>query len=508
MMAVVAVVLVALALPRAASAQFVAGGAGLEAVAEEKAGATDVRGRLSASSTYYAESADDVTGESASPFALLFSDLRARLSATRLGRVRWGATLDARVRVASDDRAARGAVGGSETDLGEAFVMRRSGKTDVVFGRQLVREADAITVDGVRVEWQAGGTTRGGLFLGASPNPYSRSLGNDYATSDEELRGITDLPIAAGAYAAYRTTRAHGSVAAAALHPRDADPADDDPLRAFAAAQGYLRVRDGLDLHHYAVVEAAGELAGEVSLLQAGFTWRPRSAWLVEAGVSRQSTRAIALYLRELLERPESELLPGAPPPGAPLKANLTLARVGTDEARARATWSTLDRRGHVYAEARVRSRDALDDPLLPPELAVLPADRQLDLTAGVRRRQALRGFSLAANVVSIRGDRADSLHLSARAHRSLLHDRLELEFELARVAWEDLCDPAAMDPTCTGTSTGTTLRAGAFAIYQQSRRLWFLADVRLATTSGEAGGVTRPDVASRALFARAQYSF
>lgn len=483
--------------PRLASAQFATRGEDVEEPAEPPADDTEIRGRVSTSGVYYGES----SAEGASPQRLLYTDVRGRVEAEHIEGGAWAALGDLRLRLAADDRAARGWLGGNEVDLKELSATRRGATVDLTLGRLIVREADATTIDGVRVAWRAAPEWELGGFAGMFPSPFARSLEHDYAADDANLRGVTGLPVAAGSWAGYRYRTVHGSVGAAAILPRDADPTEPDPTRVFVTSQGYWRLGKGTDVFHYGVFDLAGEAGAQLLNLQLGLHWRPAPRLLVEGGYSHMSTYALALYVRDLLEEPST--IAGAPP-----QQNLVLMRMGADEARAGANYTFLEQRVDVHGELRYRRRESIapDDPLLPPELADLPADTQWDLSAGVRQRRSLGGWTLGANATLIRGDRTSSTFGTLRGTRTFWGDRLDLDADVTYIDYADAC--SATDPTCTGTSSGATFRAGATLVYRRDRHWLALADYHLALNSSRSATTVRPDLTSHTLFARIQYSF
>lgn len=495
-----------LATPAAARAQFVTSGANLEGDAQQIVEDTRWTGRVSLGGVYYTEAADD-DGPAASPQDLLYSDLRARVEAEHIKGGRWDGLGDLRLRFADDARSARGWVGGNELDLRELYFARRGRSADVAVGRQIVREVDATTIDGVRVIYHPRGAWEFGAFAGMFPNPFSRDFATDYATSDLERRTITDYPAATGAWGAYRYRFVYGSIGAGAILPRDAEPSDDDPARIFVTSNGYWRLAQGLSVFHYGVYDVTGGAGAQLMNLQVMVHYRPRPRLLLEAGASHMGTYALELYVRDLLEQPD--LVPGR------TQTNLVLLRVGSDEARAGATYSIVEKRVDVFGQVRYRRRESLVDAdaaaMLPPAILNLQPDEQWDISAGVRQRESLAGWTLGANAAVIRGDRTDTTFLVARGQRSLLKGRLDLDLDLAYVAYDDTCPantPMVTDPTCTGNSSGTTLRGGASVIWRRDRHWLVLGDYHYAMNDATVGTTVQPGIDSHTLFLRAQYSF
>ncbi|HEU5060787.1 MAG TPA: hypothetical protein VFU21_29860, partial [Kofleriaceae bacterium] len=432
--------LISVAAPAAARAQGEV--AGTEAASEPE---PFVRGTISASGFYYTESASVAPedNEQASPEPLAYTDERVRLETGNLAGG-WGGLGDFRLRLTRGELAARGFEGGGEAHLREAFVVRRGERVDVALGRQILRDVDAIRIDGatVRVKppgsrWELGGF--GGLY----PSPFSRSLATDYPDD----RTGADLPVAGGGFAAYNTVRNHGGLGLGVVAPRDPDLVDPEPIRAFVSSNGYHLLSDRLDLFHTLVADAAGRGAGELPSAMLGASWRATDRLRIEAGASHMSTFAVEIYVRDLLEKPDPE-----PDAGAPVQNNLTLVRIGNDEGRLGANLS-LPRRVDVWSQARVRRREALLDAEVPMEIAALPADTQIDLSGGVRQKDSLLGLDLTASGVAIRGRRTASSFATLRIRRDFFGGQLGPELEATYVLYRDRCDEG--DPTCTGDLAG-----------------------------------------------------
>ena len=99
---------------------------------------------------------------------------------------------------------ARGYSGGREYDLRELWAGRRGDHIDFAFGRLLIRESDALRIDGARLWWRFSESWQATVFGGLYPNPFARTLTDDYL-SKNALAG------AAGANIAYNYPRIWGS---------------------------------------------------------------------------------------------------------------------------------------------------------------------------------------------------------------------------------------------------------------------------------------------------------
>ncbi len=493
----------------AASAQFVTSGADLDAPAGEAIDETAYKGRLMASGTYYGESSNAAvdplanTGDDpASDQALLYTDLRGRIEAAHIQGGKWDAAGDFRIRYADGADASRGWLGGSESDLREAFILRRGGKTDVSIGRLVVRDVDATTIDGLRVTHRRSPGFELGAFAGVYPNPFSRDVATDYP----EGRALGDLPLGAGAWAGYRSPRAHGAIGAAVLLPRDPDDVDPEPTRAFLTANGYFRVRPGFDVYHYGVVDVAGR--GGVQLLngQLGVRWRKSPELLLEAAVSHLSTYAIELYVRDYLENPDAAPMPMR------IQNNLFVARMASDEGRGGATYTLRQAKVDVFGQVRYRRRATIASDELPMEIAALPPDTQIDVSGGARKRDAFLKTTVTANLIYITGDWTSTWALTGRLSRGFRDDRVAAELDVSYLKYDDAC-PATGDPACMGTATGSSTEFGGNLVWRRDRHWMFLGDyhysTNAATTEPVPGTTTdEPTITGHSLFVRGQYSF
>ncbi|MBI4511357.1 MAG: hypothetical protein HY698_17120 [Deltaproteobacteria bacterium] len=495
--------------PALAYAQFVRKEETQEKGTREQEKETELRGRLSTTAVYYGEWAGSRDGESgeaaategpASPEQLLFTDLRARIEALSVNGGPLRGTVDFRLRPALRGVASRGYLGGREEDLREAHVGLSGARSSLTVGRLIVPEVDSLSVDGLRASFQRGGSWEGGVLVGAYPSPLSRSVRTDYPKG----RGLLDLPLAGGAWVAYRSGRTHGTVGGAALLPRDEralGPDDGEPARGMITSSGHVRISRGVDAFHYLVGDVAGDAAGELVHLQLGLQLRPLEQLLLEGGISRVSTRQLRIYVADLLETADPSVPPGAPP-----QANLALVRVGTEEARAGASYLFLRSKVDVGAHVRVRRREALGSDVLPTTTPALGPDQLLDMSLGIRRRHWLRGWSLGGNVVDIRGGRSRHSQLALKGFREFLDERLELELTVSYVDFADRCGDDG--PTCTGTLSGRVLRGGATVAFRAGGHWSCLGDLQLGIQSSSGAPGKEPWIMASGLLLRVQYSY
>ena len=458
----------------------------------------EIDGRVSTTATLYSESASGEAtpgNELAAPEDLMFTDLRARASVARDDDRGLKGLADFRTRLTGDELGARGYTGGSEYHLRRAYLEQRNKTTRFAAGRQLIGEADAIRIDGITANFDAGGRWRYGAFAGAFPNPFSRSLDTDY----KGIGSASRVPVAGGAHASYKAKTTYGSLAAATVVPRENDVESPEPVRVFVAASGYTRLTPDIDFIHYGVFNLTGVGGAQVVSAQGTANWRASRRVRLSLGASRMSTYAVELYVRDLLETedPQAEA-------GAPVQNNLALVRIANTELRAAATLRIGDR-SDIFAHVRGRQRGALAATELPMEIAALDAESQVDVGGGARRRDLVAKIELAARGAFISGTRTRSSYGNLSARRSWFRSRLMSELVIGFIRFRDNCGEGEI--ACTGTSIGTTVRGGGTLIYR-TRHILFLGDYRAARLTSRVGGESQPTITSHSVLARAQYSF
>jgi hypothetical protein len=261
-------------------------------------------------------------------------------------------------------------------------------------------------------------------------------------------------------------------------------------------------VLDDLDLFHYAAADLAGTAGFEPLNAHIGASWRATSRLRVELALAHMSTHALEIYARDLLETadPEAE-------PGAPAQNNLSVIRMASDEGRVGLN-ASLPARLSVHGELRVRARETLADTQLPMEIASIGADRQLELSAGLRQRRSILSVDLGGDVVVVRGDRTQSRFVTGRLQRDVAGGRMGGEVELSRIDYDDRCPGSSRDPTCTGSTSGATLRGGGTVRFAPERRWLVLVDYRAARNRSAREGTALPSIVSHSVFFRIQYAF
>jgi hypothetical protein len=518
----VAAALVALSLAAGgvARAQFVVSGDRLDQPAQQNVDETKLRGRLSFTTEVYKESSTPAAGTNseASPDTLFFGDVRARLEAEHIKGGKWNFTGDLRLRYTPNDfytnttsrlpgdtiTSSRGWYGGKEYELKEAYFMHRGVKADASVGRMILRDVDAMTVDGVALGVRKSPKIEYGLAAGAFPNPYSRSLTTDYSLPIDDTRTITEYPLAGAGWAGYRTAQAYGSFGVGAIFPRNKGSFKED-TRTFVTARGYTRFSPVLSLFHYLVFDFTGSAGKNLTNLQAGITWRPRPRLTMEIAYSHMSTYAIETFLRNLLEAPAATGVPGM------VLNNLDVARSAADEGRVGGDYSMLEKRIDVFAQVRYRRRGIIASPKLDTTIAALPADTQIDVSLGARKKRWIKGWDVGGTVAVIRGGRTSSNWAFLRGNRTFMDDRLDVDLDLGYIQYTDECGgtvAAPTDPTCVADSSGSTIRAGGSIVFRKSERWLVLADYHFGYNTGTQNNVARPAVTEHNGMLRAQYSF
>jgi hypothetical protein len=515
--AALAVILLA---PAAARAQFVSAGDKLSEPAAQNVEDTKLIGRLYATFGYYGESESSGDGMNASPDTLFWGDLRARLEADHISGGSFDFLGDFRLRFTPDEytvppvgttttpvTTSRGWIGGKEYDLRELFARYGGESASFSVGRMILRDLDAMTVDGASFAGRTSPSFEYGLAAGLFPNPYSRSLTTDYKFAADDSRSVTGYPAAVGAWGGYRYAQFYGSVGAGAIFPRNTSPGFKEDNRIFVTAHGYARVSPTVNFFHYGVVDAAGAAGAQLTNLQLGADWMATTPLRIELAYSHMSTYAIETYFRNYLEVVTDPAI---------VTNNLDVARMAADEGRLGANYdfgAGLD----MFGQLRYRRRDAIETSQLNPIVASLPAEAQVDVSAGVRKKNAVAGWELGGNAAYITGDRTTALYVTVHGTHSYLEDRMDLDLDLGYVNYKDAVTQLAVDPTgmmppvqTGGQASGSTLRAGGQVVFRQTDHWMYLADLHLGYNTSSTAALAPRDstiLETIGLF-RVQYSF
>jgi hypothetical protein len=481
---------------------------------------TLVQGSLTASSFYFREAGEPgstvggaVQPESASPFARLWTDLRAQLDARHVKGGRWDARLDGRVRFANDpddrqaftqdNRLQSGLFGGAEYELKELYAVRGGRRADLFVGRQVVADVAATKIDGVRLDYA--NSRRWTLlgFAGLYPRRGSRSLATDYPQALDRTGMATGgrvLPVAAGGGAAYRTSKSYGALGGAAIAVKGEKP------RVFVSANGYWRQGPRLDVWHYLVVDLYGSGGFALTNASAGVQWKPQPRLRASVAAHRVDTEALSLQIRDQLETVDT---------GGFVVNNVRAQRIESDSVRASLSGS-LGARSRYELTVGLAGRRRPGVTLTPT--VSLDATRSLDVTVQAVDRRFYGGLRMDLAVTRSVGvgqvSYARSNVLSGRlvGSRSWRDDRLEVQGELAYLSARDdnagtPCHPG--DPaTCYGSATTATLSATGL-VYARLARDWFanasLGYSRQAITLVQGA---QPPITSATGFARLGYRF
>ncbi len=481
------------------------------------------QGSLTASSFFFRESGGlgtlvpggTVQPESASPFARLFTDLRAQLEARHIKGGRWDARIDGRVRLANDaadrqlgtqdNRLQSGLFGGSEYELKELYAVRGGRRADLFVGRQVVADIAATRIDGVRVDYARSRRWTLLGFAGLYPRRGSRSLATDYPAARDRMGVLTGgrvLPVAVGGGAAYRSQKAYGALGGGTIALKGERP------RVFVSASGYWRQGPRLDVWHYLVLDLYGSGGVALTNASAGVQWKPQPRLRLSVAAHRIDTEALSLHVRDQLENVDT---------GGFVINNVKAQRIEADAVRA-ALSGSLGRRNRYELTVGLagRRRPAVE---LTPTVS-LPSSQSLDITVQAVDRRFYGGVRLDLAVTRAIGlgeasyARSNVLVARLGATRSWKDGRLEAQGELAYLSSAD--DNAGMscnlgDPsTCYGSANTSSLQAGALG-YWRFADAWYanasLGYGRQSITLAAPAG-TQPPIGSTTGFLRVGYRF
>lgn len=464
----------------------------------------DVSGRISLTGMVLRESQDETPDPrggnlpaDASPMTLLYGDLRGVVEGRHLpGGLAFKA--DLRLRLTSDfsqadailgtlSIGARGYSGGREYDLREAWIGHRGERFEIAAGRLLIPESDALRLDGVRLGWRFSGEWRASLYGGLYPDPYSRSVTDNY-------RSTSALAGAAGAAVAYDYPRIWGTASASAviaggpddggpIDPNGTTPVRTEAPRVYLTWTNYLRIASFLDLFHDLVVDVAGP-AGVVPTRADVLAHVHASRLQLVLGYGHLSALATEMYLSRLLQD-RQRFLPGT------VENNLIVQRTARDEGRIRADVRAAGHL-HVFGEGRIRRR-ALVEAGLDPNFPVADSPLAYEVGGGLRSAGDLAGMRIGAAFTYLRDFRAETKLVAIDAGRDLAGDRLSLD---AGFLWEGIrdggldaaapCDPAGqpLAPACFGRRSGSVYQGSLTLAARPTPRWFLLADYRLVVST------------------------
>lgn len=493
-----AVVLVALATPGVAAAQFVdrsivveppaptAGPADDGEPAPDRLGAEvepDLDVRLTLSSLLYrefgGEAAPWIDGGAApvdaSDRRRFFADLRGELTDRALGG---GAVrLDGRVRQAARGTQT-GAVGGDEYELRAASWERGLGPVTARLGRQLVEALGDSKLDGASLTAALGERWRATAAAGAYPQRGSRSLATDYPML-HDADGVETgrlVPVAGGAALSYQRPAWHGDLGALAMWAPTA-PADatDDGRRILVMASGYWRPGRAVDVYHHAQVEVVGPDGPHVTEATVGVdAWLTPALSLTVTGYHLDSD-LYALAAAEKLADPD-------PAAAGQLENHTQLARVSQDAARLSLSAAAARQRWQFTVGAGLARRPALTVATTGGGSYTFPAAATGELTATALDRRAPGGLRLAASV-SLHAPVASPDATRTRglaAHLTATRTRRSHELTLDLTVYDQRdrgpgTGCTTLDPTaCLGTASARGVDGGA-VLAVTARRDWLV---------------------------------
>jgi hypothetical protein len=458
--------------------------------------------RLSLSSMYMTEQQAGLPSNKIEigPLSLAYGDLRLVLDGRRLpgnfemhfdGRVRITGEVDqAGLDAGAGGDTARGYLGGREYQLYQWYVLHRGESVDFSFGRQVVLEADAMRIDGIRL-WYRFAKPHWDLsfFAGGYPNPYSRSLTTDYQYSalwQGSPSGYLGAPIGGGADASYVYDKFWGSLAVAYVYTGGNDDGGPlDPLnvtanyqrenaRSFINWVGFERFTSWLDVYHNLVVDMTGAGGAQFTRLDLFATARAGKHFTIMLGYDHLSAIAVEMFLNNLLQnrlflsQNGITVLPS-------ITNNLLIERTGRDQVRGNldAHWGLVN----IWAEGRFRVRSLINtgvDPQFIGPNGVITLDGANlagDATFGIRDLGTLKKLRLGVWYTYLNDYRSQSHIAALNMGRGFYDERLTFDFSFLYARTRDngvtaaqmmtQCPggfgPPAVQPVCYGTRDGSS---------------------------------------------------
>jgi hypothetical protein len=469
---------------------------------------------------------------------ILYGDLRLILDGRKLASDHFDLHLDARVRVTDDYNGgftSQGYMDGREYELHEAWGKFRGGKIDFGIGRMIINEADALRIDGVRLwahltkHWDLS------VFAGALPNPYSRSVLDDYAYGAYAAGG--------GAAVAYTYDRIWGSFAAVGAYlggPGDGGPAvtnactvattpmagsttpnmlvapsactlqaardaADEVTRSYLTWTNYVRPISWFDFYHNIVVDVAGAAGAQLTQLDALATFRLQKWGTVRLGYDHMSSIALDNYLHHYLaDHAGSYVVTKGATPGTftlptTIENNIAVERTARNEGRLQLELLAKDTT--LYTEGRFRQRAILQQ---SADYRFFTGDSQVapgvagDVTLGVRDRGSLAGLRTGAYGMYIKDYRSEDFIASFNVGRSFHNDLFSIDafftYSWSKDQASTATGAAALCPsvtfntsptntilaTCFGGRDGNTYEVGLTPTMLLSRHWFLMADYRL----------------------------
>jgi hypothetical protein len=496
------------------------------------------QGSLTSSSFYYTESGVDGTpygpGEppaNGSPYARMWTELRAQLDGRHLKGGRWDARIDARARVvpnpypqdgADPARPQSGMFGANEYELRELYLVRGGRRSDLFFGRQVIADLGAIKIDGVRLDYAKNRRWTYLGFAGLYPQRGSRSIATDYPRGIDKANLPTGrvLPAAGGFGGAYRTQNSYGALGAVAIVPTSRDggyggTGTYERPRVYVTANGYWRRSPALDVWHYLIVDLYGSAGTSATNASGGLQWKPSPRLRFQLWANHLSTEALNVQVRDQLE---NEVIQNGV-----VVNNVKVQRIGTTAGRASVS-ALLGKGRRFELTAALQGRRRPDVVLEGGTVdQTLPAAKSLDLHVQAVDRGFYGGVRLEGTFIRTIG-LGDASYARSTAQIVRLGGSRELKGGKAQVmgdvAWVTTADDNAtmqclpgQVTTCYGSANSTALQANA-AGYYRWKRDWFVTGAlgvgtqKLTVTNLAGGGVPQATTLIGQAFVRVGYRF
>lgn len=500
---------------------------------EKTAKGTLVQGSLSSSSFVYTESGGTYagglnSGENASKFSRMFTELRLQTDFRHIGASRWDARIDARARVVNTPdngatsvdptRIQSGFNGTNEYDLREMWIFHSGKRSDVFLGRQFVPDLGGVKFDGLRVDYASSRRTTFIMFGGLYPLRGSRSLTTDYQPlKDNEGNDAGRLVGTGGFGAAYRTQNTYGALGGVLLQP-----VKGEQPRIFVTSTGYWRSGAALDIYHFALVDLYGSQGAGLTNLSAGLNYKPSPRLRATASFNRVDVDTLAVQANAFLSEPLAD------PDGA---GN----RIVQNETYFRRLASNVGRGGlsvglgqfqrfEISTGLAYRWRPAVAVPLgdgMGNMAVTLQAAKGVEVYGSIVDRRSIKNARIGIDgsrsiaVGDVAYQRSTVLALRAFASREMANGRGEWEAEVNYNTTRDSAtgfnciDPANIT-SCYGASTGTIISGGGSLYYRVNRDWFAIGNVFVSRQTLKFGEMQVPDPAVLSVmgYARIAYRF
>ena len=478
---------------------------------EKTQGSTLVQGSLTSSNFYYLERGAELGGtagmvgvKTSSPYARMFTDLRAQLDAMHIGGSRWDFRLDGRTRfvnnpgsnsIQGDDfgtRVQSGLSGRNEYELRELWLVRGGERADIFFGRQYIQDLGAIKIDGLRLDYASSSQLTLLGFAGAYPNRVSRSIGFDYLEGKDESGNRIGrvIPFAGGAGAAYRTEHTYGSFGGVTIVPFKGG----EQPRVYLTSNGYWRRGSTIDLYHFVIFDVYGSAGVALTNLSLGANFKPAQRIRANLAVHRVDTETLTTVAQSFLNDPD---------PAAPtlIRNDVRVYRIAADQARGGlsvalgklqqlevSTSLAYRRRPEVHLYDQDDNSTAGDQ--------FLSASQSVEVLFQLLHRNLFRGLRVGidgSRVFGVGGGAAYARSASFTGRlfmaREFADGRAEWEAEGAYTTATDknadiTCAPGSSVDTCYGSSHLKLYEVGGVVYYRLRRDLFGVAMLNLGTYS------------------------